>query len=101
MKPGQRVRATVLLESKDDVLSVPREAVIDEEGGARIVYRRSGGEFEPVKVRLGSSALGRVVIADGLEEGDVIALGDPTEPESGQETGNGRESASKSPGVAP
>jgi len=78
MKPGQRVRADLLLEDLDDVLSVPRQAVIEEDDGDKLVYRRSGGEFEPVKVELGPSALGRVVIESGLEEGDVIALADPT-----------------------
>jgi multidrug efflux pump subunit AcrA (membrane-fusion protein) len=78
MKPGQRVRADLLLADLDDVISVPRQAVIEEEDGDKLVYRRSGGDFEPVKVELGPSALGRVVIESGLEEGDVIALADPT-----------------------
>jgi multidrug efflux pump subunit AcrA (membrane-fusion protein) len=78
MKPGQRVRADLFLEDLDDVFSVPRQAVIEEEDGDKLVYRLSGGEFEPVKVELGSAALGRVVIKNGLEEGDVIALSDPT-----------------------
>jgi len=78
MKPGQRVRAELLLADLDDVLSVPRQAVIKEEDGDTRVYRRSAGEYELVKVELGASALGRVVVEKGLEEGDVIALADPT-----------------------
>lgn len=83
MKPGQRVQADLLLADLDDVLSVPRQAVIEEEDGDKLVYRRSGGEFEPVKVELGASALGRVVVEKGLEEGDVIALTDPTSRSKG------------------
>lgn len=78
MKPGQRVRADLLLEDLDNVLSVPRQAVIEEDDGDKLVYRRSGRDFEPVKVELGASALGRVVIEKGIDEGDVIALADPT-----------------------
>jgi multidrug efflux pump subunit AcrA (membrane-fusion protein) len=78
MKPGQRVRADLFLEDLDDVVSIPRQAVIEEEDGDKLVYRRSGGGFDAVKVELGAAALGRVVVESGLEEGDVIALSDPT-----------------------
>jgi len=78
MKPGQRLHASLFLEDLDDVLSVPRQAVVEEEDGDRLVYRRDGGGFEPVEIELGAAALGRVVIAKGLDEGDVIALADPT-----------------------
>lgn len=77
MKPGQRVRATILLRDLRDVIAVPREAVFGN-GADTVVFRRVGGGFEPVPVRVGASALGRVVIEEGLEPGDVIALEDPT-----------------------
>ncbi len=77
MKPGQRVRTTLFLQNLEDVLTVPREAVFDGDDGAKLVYRRAGGEFEPVEVELGAAALGRVVVETGLSEGDVIALVNP------------------------
>ena len=78
MKPGQRVRATLLIEDLDDVLTIPREAVFDGEDGAKIAYRRSGRGFEPVEITLGPVALGRVVVESGLDEDDMVALQDPT-----------------------
>jgi len=78
MKPGQRVRAILMLDELEDVLVVPRDAVFDDDDDRKIVYRRKHWSFEPVEVELGPSALGRVVIESGLEEGDVIALKDPT-----------------------
>lgn len=78
MKPGQRVRATLLIEDLEDVLTIPREAVFDGEDGAKIAYRRSGRGFEPVQITLGPTALGQVVVESGLEEGDFVALQDPT-----------------------
>jgi multidrug efflux pump subunit AcrA (membrane-fusion protein) len=78
MKPGQRVRATLIIEDLDDVLTIPREAVFDGDDGARIAYRQTVGGFEPVEIVLGPAALGRVVVESGLEEGDVVALQDPT-----------------------
>ena len=79
MKPGQRVRATLRLDARDEALSVPREAVFDLEG-KKVVYRYRGGTFDPVEVELGPAALGRVVVEKGLEQGDRVALRDPTSP---------------------
>jgi len=97
MKPGQRVQATLVLEEKQNVLSVPRAAVIDADG-KRLVYRRKGWGFEPVDVTLGPSALGNVVVLTGIEEGDVLALRDPTRPfeESHPQEGPGPASSPRS-----
>jgi RND family efflux transporter MFP subunit len=99
MKPGQRVRADLLLADLDGVLSVPRQAVIEEEDGDKLVFRRSGGDFEPVKVELGPSALGRVVIESGLEAGDVIALADPTRQSTGTDSPAASSKARGGPGA--
>jgi RND family efflux transporter MFP subunit len=87
MKPGQRVRATLLLQDLEDVLTVPREAVFEGENGTKVVYRRSGSGFEPVEVKLGAAALGRVVVEAGLSGGDVIALVDPRRGEAVRNAG--------------
>lgn len=78
MKPGQRVRATLIIENLDEVLTIPREAVFDGEEGAKIAYVDTVGGFEPVEIVLGPTALGRVVVESGLQEGDQVALQDPT-----------------------
>lgn len=79
MKPGQRVAAVLTLDEREDVLTVPRQTVFEDEG-KKIVYVRRGGRFEPTEVELGPSALGRLVIEAGLKEGDRVALRDPTRP---------------------
>lgn len=77
MKPGQRVRATLILD-QSDALVVPRQAVINKDG-KNVVYRKTKtGSFDPVEVELGSGTSGRVVITKGLTAGDEIALRDPT-----------------------
>ena len=93
MKPGQRVRSVLTLEELDDVISVPRQAIFEDEG-KRIVYRHEDGAFKSVEVELGATALGRVVVAEGLSAGDRIALRDPNRPadgasESGAAAGSG------------
>jgi len=77
MKPGQRVRATLFLAERDDALVVPRQAVFDDDG-RKLVYRQTSKGFEGVEVTLGPSSLGQVVVEDGLSDGDVIALRDPS-----------------------
>ena len=60
----------------ENVIVLPRHAVFVEDG-KRVIYRRRGTSFETVEVTLGASSLGRIVIEKGLEDGDVIALGNP------------------------
>jgi RND family efflux transporter MFP subunit len=77
MKPGLRVHATLMLEERSDTVAVPLQAVFEEEG-QRVAFRLTRGRFDSVPVVLGPVSHGRVVIEQGLEEGDVIALRDPT-----------------------
>lgn len=76
MKPGQRVVANLVLGSSPDALTVPRQAVFEDETGW-FVYVARGPEFEPVPVTPGPSGLGRIEIREGLAQGDVVALADP------------------------
>ncbi len=77
MKPGQRVRARLILD-EERALVVPRQAVMSKDG-KNLVYRRTArGEFESVPVELGAATSGRVAVTKGLAAGDVIALRDPT-----------------------
>ncbi|MBW3672340.1 MAG: hypothetical protein KY432_11800, partial [Acidobacteria bacterium] len=62
----------------------PRQALIELDGKT-VVYRASGGKFEPVEVDLGSTSLGRAVVTRGLEPGDRIALTDPTASTEGEQ----------------
>ncbi len=77
MKPGGRIHAEIFIAEEDQVITVPRQAVVDSEGCAT-VFRLEGRRFVPAEVETGASAGGRVVIVSGLSDGDVIALRDPT-----------------------
>ncbi len=76
MKPGQRVRATLLLAELDDAVVVPRQAVAQDGGEAR-VFVKTGGGFEPRRVTVGASSMGLMVVTEGLAEGEEIALRPP------------------------
>ncbi|HYG64924.1 MAG TPA: efflux RND transporter periplasmic adaptor subunit [Thermoanaerobaculia bacterium] len=95
MKPGQRVRANLLLEERQGALTVPRQAVFQSEGRT-VVHRKKGDGFEAVEVKLGSSGAGRVVVESGIGEGDLLALVDPARPVG--EDATAEEEASPTPG---
>lgn len=80
MKPGARLYAKVWLESRDEAIVIPRQAVVTEEGQS-YVHRRAGGGFQKVAVVLGPASYGRVVVEKGLAAGDVIALRNPARRE--------------------
>jgi HlyD family secretion protein len=77
MKPGQTVRAEIVLSEHESAITIPRQALVDDDGHT-VVYRRTGTGFEPVEITVGAVGLGRVVVQDGLDNGDEIALRDPT-----------------------
>ncbi len=76
MKPGQRVRATLMLDEVADALVVPRQALVQEEGETK-VFVAAGSGFEPRRVETGASSLGLVVVTGGLSEGERVALSPP------------------------
>ena len=88
MKPGHRVAAELVLDERADALSVPRQAVQDRDG-KKVVWVRRGEGFEPVEVRLGPAALGRIVVEEGLSGGERIALRDPTRRHDEPQEGDG------------
>jgi multidrug efflux pump subunit AcrA (membrane-fusion protein) len=76
MKPGQRVVATLVLDQREEVFVVPRQAVF-QEGDSYWVYQRGRGSFSATPVEVGGGSAALVVVESGLEEGDVIALAKP------------------------
>lgn len=91
MKPGQRVRSTLVLD-QEDALVVPRQAVFEKDGKP-IIYKQGATGFDAVTVELGVASAGRVVIKKGLTAGDTIALRDPTRALDALGSGSGSGSA--------
>lgn len=76
LKPGQRVRCTIVAASLDEAVTIPRGALFEKDG-KRLVYRLERGRFQPVEVAIGPRGLARIVIVRGLAPGDRVALQDP------------------------
>jgi HlyD family secretion protein len=71
--PNVNVNATIIATSKDNALTVPREAVRDD-GAHSYVYVLHDNRLQRRDVKLGISNLTRVEILNGISQGDVIGV---------------------------
>jgi len=81
IRPGMTTANRILTFSKEDVLSIPLEAVFSKDS-ISFSYVKSGFSIEKKQITLGESNNNEVIIKEGLSENDIVYL---TKPE-GQET---------------
>jgi RND family efflux transporter MFP subunit len=77
MKPGVKMKAQIRASELKSVIVVPRSAVIKKDSNFAVYVRKSPGQFEPVKVKLGQGDLIQVVVTEGLQAGQSLALNPP------------------------
>ncbi len=77
MKPGVKLKAEISATSMQSVVVVPRSAVVKKEADYLVYVVKGPGEFEPVKVKLGQGDMIQVVVTEGLQAGQVLALNPP------------------------
>jgi multidrug efflux pump subunit AcrA (membrane-fusion protein) len=56
---------------------VPRSAVVKKDSDLFVYVQKAPGQFEPVKVQLGQGDLIQVVVTEGLQAGQMLALNPP------------------------
>ncbi len=74
LRQNQRLSVRVLLDRRDNVMTV-RRGSFAEEGGGAYAYVIVDGIAEQRPVRLGSRSLDKVEILQGLAVGDVVVIG--------------------------
>jgi HlyD family secretion protein len=77
MKPGVKLKAQIRAGELKSVIVVPRSAVVKKDSDIAVYVRKSHGQFEPVKVKLGQGDLIQVVVTEGLQAGQSLALNPP------------------------
>ena len=77
-RPGMKAKVDLLVDTFKDELFVPIEAVFSQ-GGKPVVYIRRGGAFDERPVALGRRNDTHVIVQDGLEASQEIALVNPLE----------------------
>lgn len=68
---GQSITVNVPISDPRDVLSVPKDALVQARGGWT-VYVNAEGKAQPRTVQIGVALGDRFEVLDGLEEGDVV-----------------------------
>jgi membrane fusion protein (multidrug efflux system) len=71
LRPGMFVRATTVLEQRDQALWIPEEAIVPR-GARQFVYRVADGKAGEVEVTLGLRDRGRVEVLTGLAATDTL-----------------------------
>ena len=72
--PDTNVTVTVTISSEDNALSMPREA-LHEQNGKYYVFKEVNDELKRVAITIGTPNLTQVPILSGLQEGDSVAIG--------------------------
>jgi Cu(I)/Ag(I) efflux system membrane fusion protein len=74
LKPNMYAQAVIASRPKDDVLTIPREALIVSGGDERVVVALGDGRFQPKTVVPGMRAGDRLEILEGLQEGEAVVV---------------------------
>jgi HlyD family secretion protein len=77
LRPGMSSNLVITAETLDNVLWAPSQALFERDGRP-FVYRKTGAGFTPHDVALVKRSESQVVLT-GLNEGDVVALSNPSE----------------------
>ncbi|HZS04903.1 MAG TPA: HlyD family efflux transporter periplasmic adaptor subunit [Blastocatellia bacterium] len=84
MKPGVKLQAQIRAGELKSVIVIPRSAVVSKDSGFAAWVQKGAGKFEPVGVKLGQGDLAQVVVTEGLQAGQVLALNPPDVKREGQ-----------------
>jgi HlyD family secretion protein len=73
LRQNQRLSVRILLDHRENVLTVQRGSFVDESGGSYAYVVRDGIATK-TPMRAGESSIDKVEILDGLKEGDNIVI---------------------------
>jgi multidrug efflux pump subunit AcrA (membrane-fusion protein) len=74
LTPGQRAKVKIFVEKLENVVQVPVQSVVERSGLHYCLVRDAQGQWTTRKVGIGSNNGSFVVLKDGLEAGEEVAL---------------------------
>ena len=77
MKPGVKVKATISAGELKSVVVLPRSAAVKKDSDFFVYVQSAPSQFAPTRVVLGQGDAVQVVVTEGLDEGQVVALNPP------------------------
>jgi RND family efflux transporter MFP subunit len=87
LRPGMTTSNKVLISEVPNVLFIPHEAIFNKED-KYFAYLINGSSYDEVEIKLGAKSEDFMVIEEGLKDGDLVALEDPSEESEGDQKGN-------------
>jgi biotin carboxyl carrier protein len=85
LRPGLLADVEIIVDKVPNAIYVPNQAVFEKEGKP-VVYVKAGGVFEPRTIKPLKRSESVMIVAEGVQPGDVIALTDPTAKKSDQKS---------------
>jgi RND family efflux transporter MFP subunit len=73
--PGMYAEASLVLKQRPDALSVPVQAIDNQAGGATVLLVNSEDQLQERPVQLGIETADRVEVLSGLNENDLVVVG--------------------------
>ncbi|HUI58514.1 MAG TPA: efflux RND transporter periplasmic adaptor subunit [Bryobacteraceae bacterium] len=87
LRPGLLADVEILVEQIPNALHIPAQAVFQKNGRPTVFVRQANGKFEPREVQVAKQSESMMVLAGGVEPGEIVALADPTADKSGKNKG--------------
>lgn len=101
LRPGLLADVEITVEKIPNALHVPAQAVFEKDGKP-VVYVQTGKRFEERQVKLVKRSESIMVLADGVKQGEVIAMTDPYAKKGAPKKGGEKKSGGGGPmGVMP
>ena len=76
LKPGMTTSNKIIINEIPDVIFIPQEAVFEKEG-KKIVFVKNGSSFDEQTIEVGEKSENYIVVTNGLNPGEEVALRDP------------------------
>ena len=74
LKPDMYAEVTIHTAPRENVVIIPREALIQTGNSKRVIMAMDGGRFHPVPVEVGMESGGFLEIRSGLKPGDEVVI---------------------------
>ncbi|WP_168210637.1 efflux RND transporter periplasmic adaptor subunit [Persicimonas caeni] len=74
VRPGMYAQVQLELGSRDEAVTVPKQALLEERGGKPYVWTADGGEAQKKTLLIGLRGREQVEVVEGLEGGEAIVL---------------------------
>jgi hypothetical protein len=97
LRPGLLADVEIQIEKIPDALHVPAQAIFQKNGKPTVFVEQKNKRFLPREVQLVKQSESMMVLASGVQPGEIVALSDPTADKSGKK----EKGEKKSPGGSP